>query len=283
MLKIDLIDNPDAKPVEIKPDKFPDGTQLIRVDLSQLNNTLITWAYESEQELVTLIYLVKYVREYYKNGYIGLYMPYIPNARFDRVNNPDEVFTLKYFAEIINSLNFNRVFVLDAHSNVSLALINRVEQVSVKPFINTAISEFKPDVLLMPDEGAHKRYSKLSALPSTFGIKTRDWRTGDIKDYFLAEPELVKGKRVLIVDDISSKGGTFYYASKLLKENGAMDVGLYVTHCEKTITEGKLLDENSNIEKIYTADPLWHDKSNDKLNKIEVIKTEPLFTINTEE
>ena len=53
-------------------------------------------------------------------------MPYIPNARMDRVKNSDEVFTLKYFAEFINDLKFDTVEVLDPHSNVSTALIDNI-------------------------------------------------------------------------------------------------------------------------------------------------------------
>ena len=46
-------------------------------------------------------------------------MPYIPNARKDRAHREKDVFTLKYFANIINSLNFDNVYVLNPHSNVS--------------------------------------------------------------------------------------------------------------------------------------------------------------------
>ena len=42
-------------------------------------------------------------------------MPYIPNARQDRVKGPEDVFTLKYFANVINALGFRTVTVLDPH------------------------------------------------------------------------------------------------------------------------------------------------------------------------
>ena len=38
-------------------------------------------------------------------------MPYISNARKDRAHREKDVFTLKYFANIINSLNFDNVYV----------------------------------------------------------------------------------------------------------------------------------------------------------------------------
>lgn len=253
---------------------FPDKTQLIRIDQRALDATQITikWDYESESELSTLIFITRHLQEN-SNAEITLEMPYIPNARMDRVNNPDEVFTLKYFAEIINSLHFDQVQVLDPHSDVSKALFNRLSEIDVAPYIEQAINDYKPDVLFMPDEGAHKRYSNLLSLPSTFGIKLRDWRTGEIKDYHLADPEMIKNKRVLIIDDISSRGGTFYYAGQLLHKNDAKSIGLYVTHCEKTIKQGFVLDPNkSYINQVYTADPLWHDTNDEKLNQIKIIR-----------
>lgn len=240
--------------------KFPDHTSFLHVYAKDIAcwSIEIRWDYENDAELMNLIYITRHLQNKGVPN-LGLTMPYIPNARFDRVNNYDEVFTLKYFAEVINSLHFDYVNVLDAHSNVSLGLIDRVRQIDVAPLIQKAIDDFSPDVLFMPDEGAHKRYSKMFDLPSTFGIKTRDWRSGEIKDYFLAEQNLVKGKRVLIIDDICSRGGTFYYASKLLRDNGATSTGLYVTHCEENIINGNLLNKaKSGIEQIYTANPLWH-------------------------
>lgn len=260
--------------VDINIDYFPDGTPLIRVNSGahSFENVTLEWRYTGAKELSNLSYITRYLQDHGAK-HIDLLMPYIPNARFDRVNNDDEVFTLKYFAEIINNLHFDNVLVLDAHSNVSLALINKVKQINVAHFIQKAIDDFKPDALFMPDEGAHKRYSSMFDLPSTFGIKTRDWRTGEIEDYFLADPESIRDKRVLIIDDISSRGGTFYYAAQLLHKHNAKNIGLYITHCEKTISKGDVLDESiSHIEKVYTADPLWEDDEKDlKLKTIKVI------------
>ena len=267
--------NQQEQEIKTDQDNFPDGTQLIRVSQDALKEEYLTirWDYENEGELATLIFITRHLQEN-SDAKLILEMPYIPNARMDRVNNPDEVFTLKYFAQTINDLHFYAVRVLDPHSDVSKALFNNLFEMKVNLFIQNAINDYEPDVLFMPDEGAHKRYSTFFNLPSTFGIKLRDWRTGEIKDYHLADPEMIKGKRVLIVDDISSRGGTFYHAGMLLHKEGAKAIGLYVTHCEKTIKDGFVLDpEKSHIDTVYTADPLWHNVDDDyKLNQIKGIK-----------
>ena len=127
-------------PVEIG--NFPDGTILMKQGEFGGLGTHIEWKYENDRELVALIYLVKHLRS---KGYyhISLYMPYIPNARQDRVKKLDDVFTLKYFSEIINSLGFFAVRVLDPHSDVSAALIDNLWIDSPKTYIEEALLKMK--------------------------------------------------------------------------------------------------------------------------------------------
>jgi len=53
-------------------------------------------------------------------------MPYVPYARQDRVCVPGESFSIKAFAALINMLAFDRVIVVDPHSDVVAAVIARV-------------------------------------------------------------------------------------------------------------------------------------------------------------
>lgn len=257
---------------------FPDGTILMKHDWRLTVNTLIEWRFENDRELLALIYLVKHLRNHGVDS-LSLYMPYIPNARQDRVKGHVDVFTLKYFAEIINSLDFNSVMVLDPHSNVSTALINKVTALFPKNYIEQAIAGINGgwfnydtigDKLLMfyPDEGSVKRYSDGIGLPYAFGIKKRNWETGKIEGLDVAGAvDQIAGKDILIVDDICSRGGTFYHSAKKLKELGAKDIYLYVSHCENTILEGDLLKEDL-VKKIYTTDSIFTKNH----EKIEVLK-----------
>ena len=73
---------------------------------------------------------------------------------------------------------------------------------------------------------------------------------------------------MLIIDDISSRGGTFYHSAKKLKELGADKVFLYVTHCENTILEGEVLTSGL-IEKVFTTSSLL-TKKHEKIEVIEI-------------
>lgn len=265
-----------------KPEYFPDGT--MKLSIEHKGCYYIDWLYDSEDELLQLYYIVNHIFEDKFNCPIHLFMPYIPNARFDRTKDLNEIFTLKYFASFINSLEFEEVSVFDPHSHVAEALIDRIAinkpllyiiktVKKIAPTINKIIS---PSNLLFffPDEGSVKRYDNVvkafSDSPYAFGIKDRDWKTGEIKGLSVnGQVDEIKGRDVLIIDDICSKGGTFYYSAKKLKELGANKIYLYVSHCENTVYEGELLKNNGLIEKIYTTDSILTNIESPKIELIE--------------
>lgn len=64
----------------------------------------------------------------------------------DRVKNKDEVFTLKYFCEFINSLEFDEVTVVDPHSSVSRALLNNLIVYTNGSYIFDTISVIEEEI-----------------------------------------------------------------------------------------------------------------------------------------
>lgn len=261
---------------------FPDGTQNISFEnIDVLKYNIIKWNYEGDNEIFTLMCCVDYIRRVNKSSTISLYLPYIPNARMDRIKDVTENFSLKVFAKFINSLNFDNVFVKNVHSNVSLALIDNVEDVGIESDLEFLLLDlFRQNdvadktIIFFPDEGACKRYSELPIFSIynfsfAFGIKKRDWKTGEILDYNIVGD--VNGKNVLIIDDICSAGGTFYNAGLKLKDLGAKKIDLYITHCENNISNGKLLSANSPINKIYTTKTIISNPDLINNSKIEII------------
>lgn len=242
---------------------FPDNTILIkqecREDAENFGGYTIDWRYENSEEIVALIYLTKHIRAH-GGAKINLLMPYIPNARQDRVKNAEDVFTLKYFAWVINELKFDSVRVTDPHSTVSEALFDNLTICSPKQYIDEVLGRIEPNgdpIMFYPDEGAMKRYSGMIDKKYAFGIKKRDWETGQINGLDVSgRVELIKDSNVLIVDDICSRGGTFYHSAKKLKELGAAKIYLYVTHCEPTVFEGEVLTSGL-IERVFTTDSIF--------------------------
>ncbi|MFG6368010.1 MAG: ribose-phosphate pyrophosphokinase [Lachnospiraceae bacterium] len=260
---------------------FPDGTLLLKetfentTELEQRDTEIeIKWNYENNEELLAIYFLTRHLQEAGWHRII-LNMPYIPNARQDRVKNPEDVFTLKYFAELINSLAFTEIRVLDAHSNVSLALFDRVKQYTPQQYIERVIAEIeqstgKKPLMFYPDEGAEKRYSSMVALPYCFGLKQRDWSTGEITGLSAAgEIGRIAGSDVLIVDDICSYGGTFIRSAETLTALGAKNLYLFVSHCEDSALKGKLCTCGY-FKRIYTTDSIFRKEENSSITVFAV-------------
>lgn len=247
---------------QVELNHFPDGNLLLKEIAPESNEQVtITWLYENNEELLALYFLTKHLQSKGVTD-IALKLPYIPNARQDRVKAPEDIFTLKYFAELINSLEFTKVTVLDPHSYVSEALLERIDIQTPKYYVEKVLEKIAAEssdniIMFFPDEGAMKRYSVMFDRPYTFGIKKRNWTNGEILGLDVAgRTELIKGSTVLIVDDICSRGGTFYHSAKALKELGAEKVYLYISHCENSIFEGELLT-GDDIERIYTTNSIF--------------------------
>lgn len=272
--------------IPVVPEAFPDGTQKIDFSLGVISQEIIenktvyiTWLYESDQELFSLLCISKNIKEHFPWLQQALVMPYIPNARFDRVKEPGECFTLKYFAEIINSLGFVRVIVTDPHSDVSTALIDHVEVIRGASYITqTCCKVLKAEssrnlVIYFPDSGSLKRYSEFVSddYPIVYGIKNRDWKTGEILGIEIHgdTDKLDENTAILMIDDICSKGGTFYYGSKELNKYGCKDMYLYVSHCENTILDGELLKEDSLFKKVYTTRSIF-TKEHEKVEVLDL-------------
>ncbi|MCI8410807.1 MAG: ribose-phosphate pyrophosphokinase [Lachnospiraceae bacterium] len=258
---------------QIKIGYFPDNTFLLKKEVKE-EKVEIKWFFERNEELVALYFLVQHLREHGVKE-IQLQMPYIPNARQDRVKEPEDIFTLKYFASLINEMGFSKVTVLDPHSYVSEALIDRLEVQTPKKYVAKVIEKLETErhkqiLLFFPDEGACKRYSTMFPRPYIFGMKKREWKTGEITGLeVLGETEEIAGRGVLIVDDICSRGGTFLHSARALKKLGAEEIYLYVSHCENTILEGELL-KGDLLKKVYTTNSIFTKEH----KKVEVLEYE---------
>lgn len=233
---------------------FPDGTPLLSStarDLTNADEVAVLWKYENDAEMFRLMCLVRDLQNKGVSN-IVLRLPYIPNARMDRVHSDKDVFTLKYFAEFINSLNFSKVLVLDAHSDVSLGLTDRCYNISSADIIKDILialdfDAIKGDLIVYPDAGCKKRLEDKIPFPSVFCNKRRDWESGKILGtnvYGYTEVgktldgkmlTTLDGVRVLFVDDICSYGGTAKYTLEELKKYGVKECYCYFTHVEKSI------------------------------------------------
>lgn len=244
--------------VEIK--KFPNGEALINSKSFNLkdNTNEIKVKFENDEDITHLIFLKGHLDELRLK--CDLVIPYMPYSRMDRTEGMT-VFTLKHLCRVINNLNFESVTIYEPHSEVSTALLDRIKVVDMsKDLAKELLDEMnngKEDLYLVyPDAGAAKRYSKQISYDKILtASKERDFKTGLIKNLQINGEVKAKSFKAIIIDDLCSKGGTFILTSSKLKEMGAKEIYLVVTHCENTIFEGDILKTDL-ITKVYTTNSI---------------------------
>ncbi|WJJ55326.1 hypothetical protein QB910_000082 [Dabrowskivirus KKP3916] len=247
--------------------KFPNGETGIKGE--QIYDALtdginyVVFKYESDADLIELMFVKRHI-DTYAGVVVGLRILYMPYSRMDRQNDFHTVFTLKHVAEFINWLGFDHIDVDEPHSDVTCAVLNNAQpQYLTKRLISNVMDKigFDPerDYVFYPDAGAAKRYSDVTGFKTLVGHKHRDFNTGEIKSLQVVGSEQINDRdssfKVLIVDDLCSRGGTFMAAGTELRNLGATEVYLLTAHCENTIHNGDIIKTDV-INKVFTTDSI---------------------------
>jgi ribose-phosphate pyrophosphokinase len=271
-----------GKEVEFKT--FPNGeTKLIEESIERNINLLfpkVSFKYENDSDLIKLMFVKNYLDSLtsMKNVTTTLTIYYMPYSRMDRSENKS-AFTLKYVANFINSLKFDKVIVVEPHSDVTNALIEKVEPVytnyTLLPLVEEAVGfNSESDYIVFPDAGASKRYT-LKNHNILVGNKHRDFQTGRITKLEVMG-QYAGGRKAIIMDDLSSYGGTFILTAQALKDMGVKEVYLLVTHAEDSIFDGQvfktdLIDGVFTTNTIMSKNGIWLNKQYDsKLTVYEI-------------
>jgi ribose-phosphate pyrophosphokinase len=162
-------------------------------------------------------------------------VPYLAYARQDKEFLPGEGVTLGVVAHLMRSMGIRRLVTVDIHSAEGLALFSfPTYSVSAVPDLVNYTKEkvdLKDPVVVSPDFGGSKRteaFAQLYGAPFLRLNKTRDRASGKVS---VEGAKLeVKGKDVVIVDDIISTGGTVKAASEAVLAQGARSTHAICVH-----------------------------------------------------
>ncbi|VDZ71371.1 ribose-phosphate pyrophosphokinase [Atlantibacter hermannii] len=238
-------------------------------------------AMKNMDDFMLLAQLVEAVRHGCDVRFSHLELPWLPYARQDRHMQPGDSFALKVFASLLNTLAFDKVWVLDPHSEAAAAAIDNLVAIPQERCLlqsETLSAALRAGELLLaaPDAGALKKiYAVTRAVgATTFATltKQRDAATGALTGFRLVDGD-VEGKAVLIVDDLCDAGGTFIGSAQVLRDAGARSVSLYVTHGLFSKGVDNLLEQG--IDRIYTTSSLA--RADIATDKVEVIDIEKIY------
>lgn len=220
----------------------------------------VRWRFSSNEDIVKLAMLDSHMAD--MNAKRELYVEYLPYSRMDRPNGHYAV-SLKFIAYLINNMGFVSIKIREPHSDASLQMINNSSpEWWCSERIGLVLNMCGAESVFYPDDGAKNRYLGSNKHEYAVGKKKRSFSSGKITGMKISGT--VK-PRVLIVDDLCSRGGTFVSAAKLLREEGAKNIFLLVAHCENTIFTGEIFDH---IDTVFTSREML-DKDHPRITKIK--------------
>ncbi len=239
---------------------FPDGEVYVRVPPEVKDkNVILVQSMDSPQEkaLWELLLAADASLNAGARHVIAL-IPYLAYARQDKVFLEGEPVSIRVLLKAMHAAGIEGIVTVDIHNPKSLDEF-KGETVNVIPIreLGEAVKQCVENPLVIaPDKGALHRAKMMSEyLGAEYDYieKKRDRMTGEIS---MSVKEMsVKGRDVVIVDDIISTGGTLAKATEMLYSQGARKVVAAVSHA---LLVGNALDKlrRAGLRKIIATNTL---------------------------
>ena len=232
--------------VEAKTRVFPDGES--KITFGRIPKNSIVLVVQStyppvDTNLLQALSIISQARKV--SSKIYAIIPYMGYARQDRQFLSGEVVTMSIVAKMLEVAGAKKVVVVDIHSKTALNHFKiSKESVSAIPELAKYFKKLKLKnaLVVSPDVGGALRAKKFASLLNTDFItlkKSRDRNTGKVQIH--SSKVDVRGKDLIVVDDIISTGGSVVRATQFLKRQKCKRVfvacthGLFVESAEKKI------------------------------------------------
>jgi ribose-phosphate pyrophosphokinase len=259
---------PEKSDIKFEKTQFPDGQQSIKI-ISNVGSEIAIKIYSkftSFKDLELILCATAALKNLGMTD-IFLYIPYFLGGRSDR---KFEVGSINYIkdvvAPIINAQHYKGVLVLDPHSDVIEACIDRLEKIDNYSLVKAALTAIdntntarEKMCIISPDAGALK---KIYGVAKHFDIqnvvtasKVRDLKTGKILHTEIPKINGDGDKNFVIIDDICDGGRTFIEVAKAIREKRPSPIFndkiyLVITHGIFSAGFGEL---SNYFEAVYTT------------------------------
>ena len=258
--------------------KFSDGEIYIEINENIRGNSIFiiqSVSSPANDNLIELLLCVDALkRSSAKN--ITAVIPYFGYARQDRKVVPRTSISAKMVSNLITNAGADRVVTLDLHSGQIQGFFDiPVDNLFATPIFARHIKKrirSKNLICVAPDVGGTARARALGKMLN-IGLAIVDKRRPSPgKSEVMNVIGNVNNKTCVIVDDIIDSGGTIVNAAKILKQKGAKDVHVYVSH---GVLSGDAVEKikRSKIKNLVITDTI------DNSNKVKNVKNIEILTI----
>jgi len=222
--------------VEVR--KFPDREIYFRIDsdVKGADVFLVQSGYPGPNHALVEVLLAADTCKDLGAKSITVIFPYLSYSRQDKRFKKGEAFSLQTISHLLRSVGITKLITVDAHNwneygELDLFGLKNTNITAGKILVEHIMKKYKLDKVhvLSPDLGASVLVEEAAKVEGSEYSTLKKVRTGDFDVEMSGELD-VKGKNVIILDDIVSTGGTMLLAIQKAREAGCKKVFLACVH-----------------------------------------------------
>lgn len=261
--------------------RFPDGETAVQVQESVRGRTvyvLQSLAFDPNNALMELLILLDALRRGGATS-ITVILPYFGYARQNRLDKPGVGIAAKLVANMLTSAGTDHLITMDLHSEQIVGFFDiPVAHLLSRAVLIPTCAKLKLDnvVVMAPDKGGIKlasSFAKQLGVSLALIDKERLNAYSVETNIFVGD---VKGKTVLLTDDMCSTAGTLIHAAEAAAQQGAKRILAIVAH---GLFTGQALENitKSPIELVITTNSVPPKEAMLKHPKIKIVSIASLF------
>ena len=215
---------------------------------------LVQSTFPNSDNLMELLLMIDAAKRASARNIVAV-IPYFGWARQDRKDKPRVGIGAKLVADLLSVAGIDRLITMDLHADQEQGFFNvPVDHLYASTIMMPYISSLnlKNLCIATPDVGGSKRasvYAKYFDCPLVLCNKTRKCANVVSEMQVIGD---VKGKDVILVDDIVDTAGTITMAANLMKEKGANSVRAIASHCVMSGPASERIQDSVIEEMVFT-------------------------------
>ena len=260
--------------------RFADGEVYVEINENIRGNSIFviqSTSNPANDNLMELLICIDALRRSSAKN-ITAVIPYFGYARQDRKVVPRTAISAKLVSNLITNAGANRILSVDLHAGQIQGFFDiPVDNLFATPIFARHVKKkikSKNLICVAPDVGGTERARALGKILNV-GLAIVDKRRPKPgQSQVMNIVGEVKGKTCIIVDDIIDSGGTIVNAAKALKDRGAKEVYVYITH---GVLSGEAVKKikNSVIKNLVITDTI------DNMNRVKGAKNIEVLSISS--
>lgn len=236
---------------------------------------LVCSTFPSSDNLMELLLMIDAAKRA-SARHITAVIPYFGWARQDRKDKPRVPIGAKLVAKLLESAGATRIMTMDLHADQIQGFFEKpVDHLFASTIFLPYVKSLSLDNLTIasPDMGGSKRaYAYSKFLGSDVVICYKQRKEANVIETMEVIGD-VRGRNIILVDDMVDTGGTLTKAADMMMERGALSVRAICTHA---ILSGSAYEkiENSQLLELIVTDSIPLKKES---SKIRVVTCAELF------